>query len=354
MEKNGKILSLIVPSYNMERYLCRCLDSLITDDEDVMHALDVIVVNDGSKDKTSEIAHRYADKYPDTFRVIDKQNGNYGSCINAGIREAMGKYVRPLDADDYVAKDNLPSVIRTLGEVDADVIITDFTEVSDNCETLRERQFNLLQENQTFEMNESLCHYQLPMHSLSYRTNLLRNMGYKQTEGVFYSDQEWDFLPFQAVKTLHYLPRKLYQYVIGRDGQSVDPKVEQKHMDSNTTVLTNLLRAFSTVDKSSVTYRYMFQFLKPLSWHIYYAVLLAEPYSERNDELLRSADSQMKTLSPELYDFLDRLVISFKTRLVHRWRQGKKTNLQWLKRTIPIYNLMLRLQNSFKKIFVNN
>ena len=333
----------------MERYLCRCLDSLITDDDDVMHALDVIVVNDGSKDKTSEIAHRYADKYPGTFRVIDKQNGNYGSCINAGIKEAMGKYVRPLDADDYVAKENLPSIIRTLGEVDADVIITDFTEVSDNCETLRERQFNLLTPNEVFTINESLCQYELPMHSLTYRTELLRNMGYQQTEGIFYSDQQWNFFPFKTVKTLYYLPLKLYQYVMGRDGQSVDPAVEQKHMDSNTTVFFSMIQCLSTVDKDSVTYKYMFHYLQRLSLHIYYAVLLAEPYSHKNDELLRDVDNQLITFCPELYCFLDKDVISFNTRLVHRWRQGKKTNIKLLKRSIPFYNLVLRFKHSLKR-----
>jgi len=349
MEKKGKILSLIVPSYNMECYLCRCLDSLITDDEDVMHALDVIVVNDGSKDKTSEIAHRYADKYPDTFRVIDKQNGNYGSCINAGIKEAMGKYVRPLDADDYVAKENLPAIVRTLGEVDADVIITDFTEVSDDCETLRERQFKLLQENQSFEMNESLCHYQFPMHSLSYRTDLLRNMGYKQTERIYYSDQEWNFLPFRNVKSIYYLPLRLYQYVMGRNGQSVDPAVEQKHMDSNTTVLLNLLRCMNQAEKGTVTYDYMYNYLQKLALHIYYAILLAEPYSLENDQLLQDADRQMQTYSAELYHFLDEDVISFNIRLIRRWRQGKTTNIRLLKRTIPIYNLMLKWRHQIKK-----
>lgn len=84
----------------MEKYLRRCLDSLIID-EDGMKQLEVLVINDGSKDSSSQIAHEYQDKYPDTFRVIDKENGNYGSCINRGLKEATGKYVKVLDADDW-------------------------------------------------------------------------------------------------------------------------------------------------------------------------------------------------------------------------------------------------------------
>lgn len=348
METSKKILTLIVPSYNMERYLPRCLDSLVAA-EDTLEALDVVIVNDGSKDRTLEIAQSYANKYPGTFRVIDKENGNYGSCINAGLKVAMGKYVRPLDADDYVVSSNLPEIIRTFDKIDVDVMITDFTEVSDACETLREKNFNLLVANQPFQVDDTLLHYGLPMHALTYRTSLLRDVGYRQTEGIFYSDQEWNFLPFSKVETLYYLPLKFYQYVLGRNGQSVDPAVEQKHMDSNTTVLLSQLHCIAKVDKQSRNYKYMFHYLQYLSIHIYFSILLAEPYSEENDTLLRRADEQMKQLSPELYEYLDKLKVSFNCCLIHRWRQGKKTNIKLLKRIIPFYNLMLRLRHSLLK-----
>ncbi|MBR3454593.1 MAG: glycosyltransferase [Bacteroidaceae bacterium] len=352
MKNNAKILSLIVPSYNMERYLSRCLDSLITDDEDLIRALDVIVVNDGSKDMTSKIAHGYADKYPETFRVIDKENGNYGSCINVGLKVAIGKYVRPLDADDYVVKAHIHSIIQTMDTADADVFITDFTEVSDTQETLKERAFSLLPANELFEINDALCHYNLPMHALTYRTSFLRSIGYHQTEGIYYSDQEWDFFPFKAAKTLFYLPQRFYQYVIGRAGQTVDPQVLQKHMDSNTTVLLNNLRCMKAVEKNTVRYNYMFHFMQILSLYIYHTVLMAEPYSLENDKLLREADSQLKILSPELYDYLDRDVISFNMHLIRKWRNGKKVNLKLLRRIIPLYNLYLRIKH--RLLFTKN
>lgn len=83
----------------MEKYLRRCLNSLIIDEEG-MKQLEVLVINDGSKDSSSQIAHEYQNKYPDTYRVIDKENGNYGSCVNKGIVKATGKYFKILDADD--------------------------------------------------------------------------------------------------------------------------------------------------------------------------------------------------------------------------------------------------------------
>ena len=95
-----KILTIIIPTYNMEKYLDKCLTSLIIEDKKLMKLLEVLVVIDGAKDRSSEIGHTYQDKYPETFRVIDKENGNYGSCINRGLKEAKGKYVKVLDADD--------------------------------------------------------------------------------------------------------------------------------------------------------------------------------------------------------------------------------------------------------------
>ena len=104
-----KILSIIVPTYNMEKYLERCLSSLIVSDEQ-MAMLEVLVINDGSKDRSSEIAHGYESRYPDTFRVIDKTNGHYGSCVNRGLQEATGKYVKVLDADDWFNTENFAEI----------------------------------------------------------------------------------------------------------------------------------------------------------------------------------------------------------------------------------------------------
>lgn len=88
-----KLITIVIPTYNMEKYLDKCLTSLIVPDE-YMELLEVLVVNDGSKDNSSAIAHRYEDKYPQTFRVIDKENGNYGSYVNRGLKEAAGKYIK--------------------------------------------------------------------------------------------------------------------------------------------------------------------------------------------------------------------------------------------------------------------
>ena len=90
-----KLLTIVIPAYNMEKYLDRCLSSLIVGDEKMQH-LEVLVINDGSKDRTSEIAHTYEDRFPGTIRVVDKENGHYGSCVNRGLEEARGTFIKVL------------------------------------------------------------------------------------------------------------------------------------------------------------------------------------------------------------------------------------------------------------------
>ena len=120
-----KILTIVIPTYNMQDYLHRCLDSLIVPEEQ-MQRLEVLVVNDGSKDNSSAIAHEYQDNYPDTFRVIDKENGNYGSCVNRGLKEASGKYIKILDADDWFDPGAFNQLIIKLQSVDIDVVLTNY------------------------------------------------------------------------------------------------------------------------------------------------------------------------------------------------------------------------------------
>ena len=121
-----KILTIVIPTYNMESYLRKCLDSLIIDDKDLFERLEVLVINDGSKDASSAIAHEYQDKYPHVIRVIDKENGHYGSCVNQGLKEASGVYFRILDADDWFDTETFTNFISLLLTLDVDLVVTDF------------------------------------------------------------------------------------------------------------------------------------------------------------------------------------------------------------------------------------
>ena len=141
-----KTLTLVIPSYNMEAYLPRCIDSLgidalkkvvLPDAGTLGDKLEVLVVNDGSTDKTSEIAHAFESRYSQIVRVIDKQNGHYGSCVNRGLAEATGTFIKILDADDTFETRAFHAYMHFLTEIcgdgddgEIDLVLTDFQKIN--------------------------------------------------------------------------------------------------------------------------------------------------------------------------------------------------------------------------------
>jgi len=228
----NKLLSIVVPSYNMEKYLPKCLDSLIVDDEIKFHQLDVIVVNDGSKDRTSEIAHDFAVRFPGVFRVVDKPNGNYGSCVNAAIPLVRGEFVKILDADDYFDRKGLVLLLEHLDNRGAgvDLVITDYDEVNAEGLELRHCSFeDVFPISTAFPLSCFIPQQpRIQMQGYTYRTSILRELNYRQCEGVSYSDTEWVIVPLLAVKTVSYLHQMVYCYLKGREGQTMDPAVRRK------------------------------------------------------------------------------------------------------------------------------
>lgn len=221
-----KILTVIIPTYNMEKLLNKCLDSLIVDNIDL---LEVLVINDGSKDRSSEIARQYENKYPDTFRVIDKENGNYGSCINRGLKEATGKYIKILDADDYYDTNELCNLIKYLLLSNSDIIITPFTiRDFDNMklsvfDVPKEYAFNNYDCN-VLNFKELQLGNLCKMHAMCVRKNMLIEHGYYQTEGISYTDTQFVFYSLLYGDSLSFVDFNVYQYCIGRDEQTMSAK----------------------------------------------------------------------------------------------------------------------------------
>ena len=216
--KYSKILSIIVPSYNMEAYLPKCLGSLVVDDLKLLQRLDVIVVNDGSKDRTSEIAHNYETKFPGVFRVIDKQNGNYGSCVNAGLSLRKGVWVRVLDADDYVDTSIFAEFVSYLSVCDADVVISDYDYVNADGKVLEKIRHNLSR-NKFSLKDVPLGGFQL--HAITYRSECFDKISYWQEEHISYTDTQWRILPMLGATKFCHFPHSVVRYLVGRDGQTM-------------------------------------------------------------------------------------------------------------------------------------
>lgn len=332
-----KILSIIIPTYNMEKYLQRCLDSLLVDEEH-MQVLEVLVVNDGSKDGSLEIARGYEAKWPETFRVIDKPNGNYGSCINVGLPVAMGKYVRVLDADDCFYTDNFLKFLDELSGVEADLVISNFAYVAPDGEVLRKNIFDYPQ-GRYIDFAE-LCNYrsflnEMWMHGTTYRRQMLIDMGYKQTEGISYTDQEWSFIPLSKVRTAYFINQMVYNYTFGREGQTMDPKVMAKSVDNNLKVIQSMINFLPQVENHP-QYDFFLQRVVRLCHTVYYSGIVEKSLTA---EQLKSFDNSLREASQQVYDLLNyrQVMGGVKFCYIAYWRKTQSMELPfWAKAYLAV------------------
>ena len=241
------VLSIIIPAYNSEKYLNRCLDSLIC--ESIKDDVEVIVVNDGSKDNTSVIAHSYEDRYPGYFKVIDKENGNYGSVMNIGLKSAKGKYFKTLDSDDWYDKDTFIKYVSELEKSDADIIINDYVRYQETDGSTKTFHVNDSVENSIdIVINKEIWTKHIlnnyNIHSICYKTELLRKSGIKWPEQVFYSDMQTILWPQRFCKTVRFVPQPVYVYLEGRKEQSMNIESKKRNFHSYDVVANNLLDEF--------------------------------------------------------------------------------------------------------------
>ena len=332
-----KLLSIIIPTYNMENYLEPCLDSLLTDN---MSLIEVLVINDGSKDSSSEIAHRYESKYPDVFVVVDKENGNYGSCVNVGLRKATGKYIKVLDADDCFNTRVFEAYLNAIKECDTDMVISDYVKVYPELESIISCN---IPDNKIVEFRE-LCKdnkiWNLWMHNVAYKRELLLGIDYKQTEGISYTDQEWIFSPFTVVKTAIYYKLPLYRYTLGREGQTMSYEFTNKHFRDNIVCTCNMIKQASHFDKVPDVIMNMlnYKLLKRCRF-IFRTYMLKKHVT--NDQDLDMLDETIKTYNNSLYKATDNLPMStpiLPIRFISAWR--KNHNSRWLRLNIGIYKFL--------------
>ena len=244
-----KLISFAVPCYNSAGYMRRCIDSLLKGGEDV----EIIVVNDGSKDETPLIAAEYAAIHPNV-RVVNKENGGHGSGVNKGLELAQGLYYKVVDSDDWLDGDALEKLLALLREHRdagklADLYITNFVyeKVCDNARYVRSYAHNFPQ-GRFFGWEEVKRFHKsnvLLMHSLLYRTDKLRQSNTVLPEHTFYVDNIFAYKPLPFMKKLYYLNADLYRYYIGREDQSVSAKNIVRRYDQQIRVMKEMIGAYT-------------------------------------------------------------------------------------------------------------
>lgn len=283
-----------------------------------MSSLEVLVVIDGATDKSSSIAHQYQDRYPETFRVIDKENGNYGSCINRGLKVATGKYIRILDADDSYNTENFARFLQILSSIDADLILSDYNLVDNNGNILERRSFDLETMITTDIVKVLKPVSELEMHAITYRRQILLDINYHQTEGISYTDTEWAFIPLMAVNTVCYVNLQIYNYLVGRPGQTMDISVLRKSMPQMMTVYKRLMQIYNSshldAHKNSILFDHRIDgFVERTYGQTLYNKVLDK------DELKR-LDEMVKKYKPLLYEALGNLNDGY-VWYVKQWRR---------------------------------
>lgn len=248
-----KQLTVVVPAYNAQNYIRKTLDSLCV--ETTLEDVEVIVVDDGSTDQTGVIADQYQSRYPNTVVVIHKANGGHGSGVNCGICYASGRYFKVVDADDWVDETAFTNLVSYLRETDDDAVISGFYWAYDNGSGREEtfvrkaeieEPFPQVQYRTRYRFDEVAEKLYLKMHGFTLKTAILKEYQIKLDEHCFYVDTEFILYPIPYIETISFLPDYVYQYRIGRQGQSVSPQQMTRCKGDYDRVLTALLRFYES------------------------------------------------------------------------------------------------------------
>ena len=234
METVSKLLTVVVPVYKVEAYINKCLDSLLVPAEQ-LDRLEVIVVNDGTPDRSAEMAREYERRYPGVFRVIDKENGGHGSAWNRGLEEATGKYLRFLDSDDWFDTAALSSLMGLLEGMDVDLVLSDrmvyYAETGEYlCMPIRSEDSGRVIPVSDFDWEKQEENASSFMFA-TYRTSMIQGK-VRFLEGTFYDDTILKIAPVMMAETLCLSKPPIYYYLMGRPGQTMSVEVVARHQDA--------------------------------------------------------------------------------------------------------------------------
>lgn len=245
----AKILSLAIPAYNMERLIARCLDSVAL--KEFNNDLEILLINDGSKDNTLDIMRKYASEYVELIRLINKPNGGWGSAINLAMKEATGKYFKILDSDDWFQKEAFSSFIQVLKTSDEDLIATSYSKVYDE---LAPEYIELpYQDGRVYTFEALLQEHQfnsfLPMATLCFKTSILKDI---TVSDRYYADVEYALYPLAKVNTVKFCNCNLYQYYLIGNEHSTSQLGYKRHFNDYIEMTHKLINFYNKKNHNGI------------------------------------------------------------------------------------------------------
>ncbi len=305
-----KLLTFAIPCYNSENYMEKCIESILPGGEDV----EIIIVDDGSHDRTAEIADRYAAQYPSIVRAIHQPNGGHGEAVNTGIANAAGLYFKVVDSDDWVDAEAYAKILGKLRELvqsekNIDMLLANYVYEKEGAKHKKVMRQTGFPTDCIFSWKDVRHFYKghyILMHSVIYRTQLLRDCGLKLPDHTFYVDNIYVYKPLPYVRSMYYMDVDFYRYFIGRDDQSVNEKVMISRIDQQIKVNKIMIDDVDLWKVPSIKCRkYMFNYLEIIT--VISTVMLLRSGTEENLEKKR-----------ELWTYIKEKDI----RLFHRLRRG--------------------------------
>lgn len=310
-----KVLTITVPSYNTSKYIDKAMLTFL--DERFLDDIEIIIVNDGSKDDTAERAAKYVDQYPNSIRLINKENGGHGSGINVGIREAKGKYFRIIDGDDYIDPDEMKQFVDQLKVLEADAFISHYTTVSEKTGELRLKKptdYGLIEKKSTVPMNQVLPATQvLPyvygsIHAITFRTAILQENRIKMLEKTFYEDTEFVLYPMAYVKTVVVSEFNVYRYLIDQGNQSVSKVNQQKRIGELEKVVCRAADYYQNLSQSipDINRKYILRGLACQINLVYGVYASFKENLSQHGYALKEFDYRLCEASKEIHDYANR------------------------------------------------
>ena len=258
-----KLLSITVPCYNSQNYMKNCVDSLLEGG----NLVEILIVDDGSRDDTAKIADEYAAKYPGIVKAIHQENGGHGEAVNTGLKNATGLYFKVVDSDDWVNKEAYHAILDKLLEITGgpqtlDMMISNFVYEKQGAKRKKVMRYkNYMPQNEIFtwkEMGRMPLGKYILMHSVIYRTGLLRDCGLVLPKHTFYVDNLFVYQPLPHVQTMYYMDVNFY----GRDDQSVNEEVMIRRIDQQIRVNKLMIDTIAGVKNLNKNLRnYMLRYL---------------------------------------------------------------------------------------------
>lgn len=309
--KKEKILTVVVPTYNAEKYLEKNLDSLCV--EEILSDIEVIIVNDGSTDTSVNIAKKFTEKFPNSYKVITKENGGHGSGINYGIVHARGCYFKVLDADDWMDKKAFKNLVEYLKMCNDDIVYSGFLWAFDNQSGDEEffqkkpetkKPFDNVRYKVSYSFDDIAEKLYIKIHNLTIKTEILQKNNIIIDTHCYYVDTELIIYPIPYVKTISFLEDYVYMYRIGRMGQSVSIDRMQKNEMNYDKVIQSLVGFYDKLEKSvpctSARKNYVANIIaRVVAGKI--KILLSYPPSTKRMKQCKEYDENLKNNYPDIY-----------------------------------------------------